>query len=95
MSKRPPRADKTLSSTRLAVARLQRNVTQEDLAKQVGLSLASYRRLERGQVRNPGIRTLVNLAVALQVPIDEVCEPEWFEWWDAGAGIGRSISREP
>ena len=47
------------------------------------MSLNSYRRLERGKIADPPLRTLVNCSLALGVPLWAVVEPEWLgEWWD-------------
>jgi transcriptional regulator with XRE-family HTH domain len=70
----------TTAETRLARARMSRGVTQEELAKTVGISVPTYRRLERGQTNNPKLRHLVNCAIALGVDLDDVLEDEWFEW---------------
>lgn len=67
-------------STRLAHARLSRGVTQEELARAVGISVPTYRGLERGRVRNPKLRHLTNCAIALGVELDDLLEDEWFEW---------------
>jgi len=45
-----------------------------------GIPIASYRRLERDELRDPGVRTLSNLAIALGVPLEAVLEDAWREW---------------
>lgn len=55
--------------SRLAVARQSRGLSQERLAPTVGLSLATYRRLEAGRIDNPPLRYLVNCALALGVEL--------------------------
>jgi len=67
-------------STRLARARLSRGVTQEELAEAIGVSPPTLRRLERAEVENPKLRTLVNCALALGVDLMDVLEDEWMEW---------------
>lgn len=57
-----------------------RGVTQEELARAVGISVPTYRRLERGEVRNPKFGQLVNCAIALVVALDTLIEDEWREW---------------
>lgn len=71
-------------STRLALARLSRGVTQEELAVAVGLSVPTLRRLERGDVKNPKLRHLVNCSIALGVELADVIEDEWLNWLPAG-----------
>lgn len=46
-----------------------------------GISVATLRRLERGQMDNPPLRYLQNLAIALEVKLDTLIEPGWREWW--------------
>jgi transcriptional regulator with XRE-family HTH domain len=59
---------------------MSRGVTQEELARAVGVSVPTYRRLERGQVANPKLRHLVNCAIALGVELGDVVEDSWLEW---------------
>jgi transcriptional regulator with XRE-family HTH domain len=42
--------------TKLAKLRLERGVSQQELAWMTGLSIATYQRLERGQLWNPPLR---------------------------------------
>ena len=71
----------TIPETRLAHARTSRGVTQEELlAKAVAISVPTYRHLERGEVRGPKLRQLVNCALALGVPLDSVLEDKWLLW---------------
>ena len=51
---------------RLAALRVQRGMSQEDLARAVGLGAAEVRRVERGQ-RDLSVIMLADLAEALQV----------------------------
>lgn len=73
--------------TNLARVRQRAGLTQQQLAKLSGLSLANLRRLERGELPNPPIRYLSNLALVLDVPLGEICEPEWLGW-SRLAGVG-------
>lgn len=70
----------TTPETKLARVRMSRGVTQEELAQAVGISVPTYRRLERGEADNPKLRQLVNCAIALGVELAEVLEDEWLEW---------------
>jgi transcriptional regulator with XRE-family HTH domain len=75
-----PRPIGSTAPTRLARIRLQREITQRDLARAVGVSFRTYRRLEAGEVGDPSIRVLTNLAIALGVELEELLEPEWRRW---------------
>lgn len=77
----------TLPETKLARVRMSRGVTQEELAGAVGISIPTYRRLERGEAKNPKLRHLTNCAIALGVEMDDLIEDEWREWlpFDQGA----------
>lgn len=66
--------------TRLARLRLGRGRSQQEISWVTGLSIATYQRLERGEISNPPLRYLVNCAIALGVELDEVIEEEWREW---------------
>jgi transcriptional regulator with XRE-family HTH domain len=76
-AKGQPRAQ---SGSRLAALRTKRGLTQAQFAEAIGLSIATYQRLEEGRMDNPPIRYLVNAAIALDVRLDDVCEPEWLRW---------------
>lgn len=82
---------RTRSRTRLAVWRLRRGVMQKRLAEAVGMSPAAYRRLERDQVRDPSVRDLANLALALGVDLTDLLEPHWLKW----RAPSRSRTRPP
>ena len=74
---RPSRANRV---TKLADLRLAGGLTQRQLAERTGVSIAHYRRLERDELRDPGIRTLSNLAIALGVQLEDLIEDHWREW---------------
>lgn len=60
---------------------MRRGVTQEELAEAIGISIATYRRLERGKIDNPPLRYLVNSAIALGVELADLIENDWNRWW--------------
>lgn len=66
--------------TQLAALRQKRGVSQQDMSWATGLSVATYQRLERGEITNPPLRYLVNCAIALEVDLDQVIEAEWRQW---------------
>lgn len=75
--------------TRLALARMRAGFTQKDMAERTGITLPTYRRLERGALPrrdapNPPLRYLINCAIVLGVQWQEFWEPEWEGWLDLG-----------
>jgi transcriptional regulator with XRE-family HTH domain len=64
----------------LARVRMARGLTQEELADVIGISLPTYRRLERKGMENPGLRYLVNAAQALGADLNLLIEDDWREW---------------
>jgi transcriptional regulator with XRE-family HTH domain len=75
--------------TNLAKARLKAGFTQKDMAEWLGISLRHYRRLETGEdqegrlsgPRQPPLSLLVNCALILRVPFDEVAPSNWHKTW--------------
>jgi len=67
--------------TRLAGVRMKLGATQERTSAAVGLSLTTYRRLERGEIAHPPLAWLQNLAIAFGVELNEILEPGWGEGW--------------
>lgn len=67
-------------ATRLAGLRLERGLTQTELAEATGISIATLRRLERGSVANPPIRYLANCTIVLGCRLEELIEDEWRQW---------------
>lgn len=61
-------------------------MTQKRLSELTGLSLRTVQRIELGEVDNPPLRYLVNLAMALDIELTAILEDEWLEWmvFDAG-----------
>lgn len=68
------------AETKLARVRMARGVTQDELAEAIGISVPTYRRLELNTLPNPGLRYLINAALALGVELDEVLDDEWLAW---------------
>lgn len=78
--------ERTIARTRLAEARLERGLTQREVAAFTGIPLSSYRRLERGGNLNPPLRWLVNCQLALALDtLGDVMEEEWFDWLQLSA----------
>ncbi|MGH2714901.1 MAG: helix-turn-helix domain-containing protein [Thermoleophilaceae bacterium] len=70
----------TKADTKLARVRMARGVTQQELAEVIGISLVTYRRLERGSMDNPPLRYLQNAALAPGVGLEALWEDEWRTW---------------
>lgn len=66
--------------TYLAGLRLEADLTQSQVARAVGLSIASYRRLERGENDNPPLRWLVNCRIFFSRDVRDLLELDWLEW---------------
>jgi transcriptional regulator with XRE-family HTH domain len=78
---RARRPAKGNAQSRLAHFRRARGITQHELAAAIGISPKTYWRLEHGQLSEPSLRLLVNCAMTLRVPLNELIEPEWREWF--------------
>jgi transcriptional regulator with XRE-family HTH domain len=75
-----PKTDRRKPQTKIAARRQQIRLSQKQLSDLSGISLRTIQRLERGDVENPPIRYLVNLAMALDCQLTDICEDAWFEW---------------
>lgn len=69
------------SHSRLAVIRYHAGVTQIEMARRLGVAIATYQRLEERRIANPPLGYLVNAAIVLDVSVAELIEPEWLTWW--------------
>lgn len=56
----------------LAKIRKQKKLTQRKLAQKSGVSYNTIIKMERGGIKNPKIETVIKLANALGVSIDEL-----------------------
>lgn len=70
-----PSKDRTLRQFGLNVARAREALgfSQDKLAEKADIDRTYLSGIERG-VRNPGIKTVLRIASALRVRIDELCE---------------------
>jgi transcriptional regulator with XRE-family HTH domain len=66
--------------TQLNFIRREQGVSQAHLAAITGISVRNLSRLENGEMTNPPLRYVVNCALALGVPWQQLVEPEWEEW---------------
>lgn len=56
----------------LAKLRKEKGLTQEGLARKAGISYHTLIKLESGGIKNPKIETVIKLANALSVRMDEL-----------------------
>ena len=61
----------------LAKLRKQKGWSQEKLAVESGISYNTIIKIERGGIENPKIETVIKLADALGVSIDELVGRKW------------------
>lgn len=58
---------------------MMRGLSQRELASLTGIPLGTLRRLERGEIANPGIRYIAVIARALELEDIELLVE--YEWW--------------
>ena len=61
---------------RVKEIREEKKITQEELEKKSGISRQTISAIENGRVKFVSSRTLMALAAALEVPIDDIFFPE-------------------
>ena len=74
------------AETRIARRRRQLGLTQEDMSWATGIPIATYNRLERGKLPNPGIRHLANAAIVLRCDPADLISDGMRRWRDFGTG---------
>jgi len=62
----------------LVTLRKQKRWSQEKLAQEAGISYNTLIKLERNGIKNPKIETVIKLANALEVSLDELVGREGF-----------------
>lgn len=81
-----PKKNSTKATSRLAKARVARGVTRKELARRSGVTLASLRRLEYEQVPDAPLWWYRNLAIALELDLDDILDGRECRWrWTADA----------
>ena len=86
-TRRGASSERTQTRTKIAAKRLERGLTQKEVAYFSGIPLTSYRRLERGQNPNPPLRWLVNCQHALALEdLRDVLEDDWLGFFQLGPG---------
>lgn len=78
---KPPATAREIFSRNLRRARRLREMSQEALALQAGLSRTYVSEVERGE-RNVSIDNMEHLAQALRVPLKDLVDPEMFKGLD-------------
>lgn len=74
------RDQQTKATSRLARKRVERGLTRHELARRVGISEESLKRLEYEQRPNAPLWWYRNLAIALRVPIDDILDERELRW---------------
>lgn len=74
------RGVQTKVETPLAERRVARGMSQEEVAEATGISLSTYRRMERGKLGNPPIGYLINCAHVLGCKVFDLVEPRHRKW---------------
>jgi transcriptional regulator with XRE-family HTH domain len=77
-ARRRPRSQR--AATRIARKRLDHGLTQREVSERTGIPIGTYRRYERGTIKDPGLRHLANLALLFECDVSELYEDEWLEW---------------
>lgn len=57
--------------------RVRRGLSQRDLELASGIPIRTLQRLESGRLSSPPLGYLVNLALVLDVAVDELVEDDW------------------
>lgn len=71
--------------TPLARARAKAGLYQHELARAIGISVDSYRRLERGEMENAPLWWYTNCAIALNVQLEDILGLLSQTWRPSGA----------
>ena len=64
---------------RLKKYRLLKDLTQEQLAAQVGVRRETIMRLEKAQY-NPSLKLAIDISRVVEAPIEEIFVFKWFVW---------------
>lgn len=62
-------------AARVSSLRTERGLTQEGASEAAGLDIRSWQRIERAEVAQPTLLTLVKVASALRVEVHELLDP--------------------
>ena len=59
-------------ATKIIKYRKEQGLTQEEFANKGGLTRVSVSAIESGRIENPGMETLIGIAEAMEISIDEL-----------------------
>ena len=54
------------------------------MAEQMGLSLPTYKRFDRGEIKRPPLAYFVNASIILDVPLERLIDPQHLHWQSLG-----------
>lgn len=74
------KVQQTIIRSNLAEVRVKKGVTQEDLARVVGISMRTLARLEQRRLAHPLLAWYINCALALDVRLEDVVEESDLRW---------------
>ena len=77
----------------LVILRKQKKWSQEKLAVESGISYNTIIKIERGGIKNPKIETVIKLANALDVSLDELVGQVWQEDFNVGTWINNRLGK--
>jgi len=75
----------------LQARRLERKLTQEQLAQRAGVPYTTLTKLESGVIKNPSVQAVSKLARALEISLDSLLVPHVFAGEDCGLEIWRDV----
>ncbi len=73
----PACENRSIAFTKIGKQRLDAKRSQKELADLADISVPVLQRLEAGRIANPGIITLLKLAMALNCSLDALIEDGW------------------
>jgi len=80
--------------TKLARIRVYRRLQQGELARLAGISRRKLQMLERGEVTDPKLRDLVNLALVLRCELGDIVEDDWLAFSAEGGQLPEELERD-
>src|SRR5581483_9662608 len=83
-SHRQPRRSTTKNPTKIAERRVEQVITQRQAAAATGIPFWTYQRLESGDLLDPGLRHVINTALALRYPGEDLWAAIgklWEDYW--------------
>jgi len=75
----------------LQARRLERKLTQEQLAQRAGVPYTTLTKLESGVIKNPSVQAVSKLARALEISLDSLLVPHVFAGEDCVLEIWRDV----